>query len=263
MPTIGDNYEVPEYDDDDDGDNMLRPRRNHAKAWIVLLILLAIAAGGVYFATRVTNEQRNDTFCIGCHTEPETEYVRRAGAAMAGALALDLSSSHYQKIRGTGGTLSCIECHEGNASLGHRAEVFLLSARNGYNWLLGNDDRTLEKTRLTVPHLSNDGCLGCHAEKVLVAGMANHQHNMLPVVYELWRNGARLIPPEGTVDKQSIIAAGLVKYATTLQCSDCHQTHRSLETDQYLDRTSNLPTRCVQCHIEVNQGPREVDVTVK
>lgn len=261
MRRIGSEYELPDYDDDDNPGGMLRHRRRHTGRWLALFAALVLAIGGVYLSVRVTTEQRNDAFCLGCHTEPETAYVERSIQAMAGALAVDLSSYHYQQIRGQGGALHCIQCHEGNASLGHRVEVYLLSARNSYLWLAGQDDRTLEKLRLTTPHLTNDSCLSCHAETVLVAGMDNHQHNMLPATYALWRDGARLIAPPGAVDRQAIIAAGLALYPTNLTCADCHQTHRSLETELFLDRTDNLPTRCVQCHTESGEGPLEVELS--
>ena len=47
---------------------------------------------------------------MSCHTAPHTTYKTRAEASLAGAYALDLSSYHYQQIRGTGGTIRCIDC---------------------------------------------------------------------------------------------------------------------------------------------------------
>ncbi|MCL5999696.1 MAG: hypothetical protein M1546_27080, partial [Chloroflexi bacterium] len=95
---------------------------------------------------------------------------------------------------------------------------------------------------------------------LLLSGFDNHYHNMLPAAYELWHNGGKLIAPENTKDKQAIIAAGLVRYESKLQCADCHQAHRTLESDQYLDKSAVLPVKCGQCHRETGQGP--VDVVV-
>ena len=89
------------------------------------------------------------------------------------------------------------------------------------------------------------------------AGAENHTHNSLPAAYQLWKNGARLIPPRGANDIQAVVARGLAQSATTLQCAQCHQTHRVLETDLYIDQ-AELARRCAQCHIESGKGPREV-----
>ncbi len=122
--------------------------------------------------------------------------------------------------------------------------------------------RTLPLPALHAPVLSNAGCVGCHQANLLIAGTDNHFHNMLPAAYALWKSGAKLIPPKAAAEDsaavQAIIAQGLSPFNTDLQCSSCHQTHRSTEARQYLDRRNVLPTACVQCHREVGQGPGEV-----
>ncbi|MCL4505261.1 MAG: hypothetical protein M1434_12065 [Chloroflexi bacterium] len=258
MRTIADEYELPEDDDDDGfGYRLRRPRRRIGK-WLILLAFCLIVGGGIYSVARVTREQASDSFCLGCHTAPERAYYDRAGSAVAGALAVDLASFHYQWLRGQGENIHCIDCHQGTGSPAHRFDMLTLSVRNSLTWLVGENDTTVEKLRVSVPHLSNDGCLACHQKTLLVAGMANHYHNMLPVVYDLWRNGASVIPPPGTVDKQAVIAAGLVKYDTGLLCSSCHETHRTIEADMYLDTKIVVPERCVQCHREVGKGSLSV-----
>ncbi len=259
MRRISDEFELPDFDDDDDsyGYHLRRQRRRIGK-WIGLLALCAVMVAGVYSVARVTTEQSNDNFCLGCHTAPERAYVDRADAAMGGALAVDLASYHYQYQRGQGAAMRCIDCHQGNGSLGARAAMLSLSVRNAITWLAGQNNSALEKTYVTEPRLSNDGCLACHQKKLLVAGMANHYHNMLPAVYEMWRNGASVIPPPGSVDQQAVIAAGLVRYDTSLLCSSCHEAHRTSEMDKYLDTKIVVPARCVQCHREVGKGPLSV-----
>ncbi|NJM42537.1 MAG: hypothetical protein HC853_18255 [Anaerolineae bacterium] len=122
--------------------------------------------------------------------------------------------------------------------------------------------RTLPLPALHAPALSNAGCVNCHQSNLLIAGRDNHFHNMLPATVALWRNGAKLIPPNAIADDsaavQAIIAQGLVPFNTELQCTSCHQTHRSTEARQYLDRQDVLPKACVQCHRETRQGPMEV-----
>jgi len=264
MKRIADEYELPDYDEPDEGHIgalLRRSRRRWGRIWAALGIVVALAGffGSLVY---VGQAERDDSFCIGCHTTPEQTYFDRAGAAVAGALAVDLSSYHYQQIRGAGDAIHCINCHEGDGSAAHVVDKRLLGLRNLAEWFVGRNDPTVEKLRVRAPHLSNDGCAACHQETLLVAGMDNHTHNMLPLSYALWKNGARLIPPRGAEDAQAIIAAGLLRYDTSVQCSTCHQTHRSLETVLYLD-TGVVTRGCVQCHIEVGQGPLEVTVTLE
>jgi predicted CXXCH cytochrome family protein len=124
--------------------------------------------------------------------------------------------------------------------------------------------RSLPLPTIHVPVLSNAGCVGCHQNDLLIAGADNHFHNMLPASYSLWKSGAKLIPPQAIANDsaalQALIARGLAQYNTDLQCSSCHQTHRTTEARQYLDRQEVLPKACVQCHREVGQGPVEVKV---
>ncbi|MCS7059867.1 MAG: hypothetical protein RMN25_01765 [Anaerolineae bacterium] len=264
MRRIADQYELPDYDEPDEGyigALLRRPRRPWGRIWAVVGIVLALA-GLLTSLIYVDRAEREDAFCIGCHTVPEQTYFDRAGAAMAGALAVDLSSYHYQQIRGAGGVIHCINCHEGDGSAGHVLDKRLLGLRNLIEWFIGRNDPSVEKLRVRAPHLSNDGCVACHQETILVAGLDNHYHNMLPISYVLWKNGARLIPPRSAEDVQAIIAAGLVSYNTDVQCSDCHQTHRTLETTLYLD-VGVVQRSCVQCHLQVGQGPLEVTVTLE
>jgi predicted CXXCH cytochrome family protein len=264
LRSIHDEYELPDDDSGEYGGEYVGAlfRRRHRSPWPLVfgVIFLALVAASVYAVIRVSKEQQNDSFCTGCHTAPEQTYVDRSTTARAGALAADLASYHYQQISGQGGTLRCIDCHQGNGSLGHRIDAMALSARNALVWLAGRNDQKTEKLYATIPHLANDGCLQCHQKTLLLAGMANHYHNMLPAAFTLWRNGGSLIAPQGTKDVQAVIAAGLVRYDTSVQCSDCHRSHLTTEADLYLDKDVNVPLRCVQCHREVNKGPLAVSV---
>ncbi|MGQ9904111.1 MAG: hypothetical protein ACUVRU_07305 [Anaerolineae bacterium] len=264
MRHIGDEYELPDYDEPDEGyigALLRRPRRRWGPVWAALGVVTVLAGlfGSLIY---VGQAERDDNFCVSCHTVPEQTYFDRATAAVAGALAVDLSSYHYQQIRGTGEAIHCINCHEGDGSAAHIVDKRLLGLRNLVEWFVGRNDPAVEKLRVRAPHLSNDGCAACHQETLLVAGMDNHTHNMLPLSYALWKNGARLILPRGVTDTQAILAAGLLPYDTTVQCSTCHQTHRSLETLLYLE-AGVVERGCIQCHIEVGQGPPQVTVTLE
>ncbi|MCS6772840.1 MAG: hypothetical protein NZ693_01865 [Thermoflexales bacterium] len=273
---IRDPYEFP-------GDEDLplyegRVRRRKPVVWpIYALGLVAVCVAAILGVDWVQGWQEQDESCVGCHTPQHEAYLDRARAAVAGAVPADLSSHHYQHLHGTGATLRCIDCHRGDHGTRARAETLWLSARMTARWLAGVDDRTLEKTTLTLtvrsgvtqtvpqtflalsePHLSNDGCVQCHQDTLLVAGMGNHTHNMLPQAYALWANGARLIPPRDDPDPQTLIARGLVRYPTTLYCSNCHQTHRSIDAPGYLDWLNVVKPACEQCHREVGAGPAEV-----
>ena len=282
MRLIRDTYELPD-DGDDDGWGMSAPRGPKPRGfpvWLAFVIVgvLMRVAGGAAINT-VNARERDDVFCIGCHTAPEEAYHKRAQEALGGAFAVDLSSYHYQQIRGQGGQIRCISCHAGDGGTNAYLAKYQMTAQHAWWWLVNRTDDRLQKTAITqvvrsgitrtvpmgslaplVPALSNDGCAGCHTNTLLVAGIDNHIHNSLPVAYQLWKNGARLTPPRGTKDIQAVVARGLTQYNTTLQCAQCHQTHRALETDLYIDQ-AELAARCAQCHIEGGKGPR--DVTLK
>ncbi len=264
MKRIADEYELPDYDEPDEGHIgalLRRPRRSWGRVWAALGIMAALA-GFLGSLLYVGQAEREDSFCIGCHTVPEQTYFDRASAALAGALAIDLSSYHYQQIRGAGDAIHCINCHEGDGSAAHAVDKRVLGLRNLVEWFVGRNDPAVEKLRVRAPHLSNDGCAACHQKTLLVAGLDNHTHNMLPLSYALWKDGARLIPPPNAADPQAVMAAGLLRYDTRVQCSTCHQTHRSLETPRYLDAAA-VQRGCVQCHVEVGQGPLDVTVTLE
>lgn len=281
MPrTLVDEYELPDDDDDWPYEGKLYRRRRRSPLGPFFGLLAAVlVVTGVASAAYVSDRQEDDQFCVSCHTPQHKAYLERADASVAGALAPDLSSFHYQQIRGQGGTIRCIDCHRGDGSTPHRLETLLLSARMAGAWLAGTDDRTLEKTAITTtvmngitqtvpatslalraPRLSNDGCVACHEQTVLVAGLDNHAHNMLPAAYRAWQAGARLIAPPNASDPQAVIAQGLVPFNTALECSSCHQTHRSLETDGYLDRQGVVKPACEQCHRETGLGPATVTI---
>ncbi len=278
---ITDTYELPDDEEDEgtyEGAIYRRRRRSPAGAFAVLGVLIAVSVGAASLFT-VSERQEHDAFCLSCHTAQHHAYAERAQAAVAGGFAPDLSSYHYQRIYGEGGELRCIDCHRGDGSARHRVDTLIFSAEMAALWLAGQDDQRLEKTAITTtvvngitrtvaqttlglrrPHLTNAGCRSCHEAQLLVAGAANHMHNMLPAAYEAWKRGAPLIAPKDAPDPQAVIATGLVRYETTLQCANCHQAHRALETAHFLDLQGVIKPACEQCHRETGRGPTEVTI---
>jgi nitrate/TMAO reductase-like tetraheme cytochrome c subunit len=272
---IADEYEIAD-DDDLPLEGKLR-RRNPPRPFTALATIAALAVGAIvaYLGYHeIVARQDNDTACLSCHTDEHKAYFERGEAAVAGALAVDLSSFHYQQIRGQGGNIRCIDCHRGDDRTPARVETVALSGRISLLWLLrgevtgteataklrtdpsgiasaGSSGEMLGASALIAPKLSNDGCVNCHSETLLTAGLENHVHNALPVAYTLWKNGARLIPPAGDADAQAVISRGLVRYNTSVSCSDCHQTHRSVtESEQRFMNAVQTERSCARCHAE-------------
>jgi hypothetical protein len=266
MPrVIEDDYELPEFDDLPLEEKLRRRRGVPFGVFVAFTVLILIGAG-IYSYFYFVERQTQDAFCATCHTTQHETYLKRAESSVAGSLAPDLSSFHYQQIRGQGGNIRCIDCHRGDDGARHRIETMGLSARMSLIWLVNGGDKTLEKTSrvvtstdgitrmlgtdaLVAPSLSNDGCVTCHETQLLVAGQQNHFHNTLPIVYERWKNGARLSAPNEEPNAQALLARGLVRIETSVTCSNCHQVHRSTEEENYLNvRMKDLA--CEHCHRE-------------
>lgn len=253
MRRIRDEYELSDGDDDEPYARRLRPRPRSAAPLGVLIALVAILAAAVAGVAYVQANEPDDRSCTSCHTIPHTTYQQRGQFAQGGALAVDLSSYHYQALRLQGQAMHCIDCHRGDGGPAHLVDKYVISARNLGRWLAGEDDRRIEKGELRVPHLANETCVACHAATLLVGGQTNHHHNMLPAAYRLWKAGSRLSAPADAADPQALIAAGLKAYDTTVQCADCHASHRQIESDLYLIQAA-LDAACEQCHRQTG-GP--------
>src|SRR5579859_2629299 len=98
-----------------------------AVGFFVLLIL-----GSVSFVAASALEDQ-DSFCISCHTVPETTYYNRAYMALdnPNAALPDLATAHYLLSQEHGKpAFSCIDCHRGDASLGNRISTIALGGRD-------------------------------------------------------------------------------------------------------------------------------------
>lgn len=123
-------------------------------------LILLLAAGFTYAST----QERQDSFCISCHTQPETEFYQRSIATAP----VDLASDHTTK------SVHCIDCHDGSGPGGHIRAV-LLGARNTAIFYSG---RAIQPARLTIP-IHDDACLKCHQATVNLLARNNHEHTLL------------------------------------------------------------------------------------
>ena len=121
-----------------------RRRRSPLRGVLVALGIVAALAGVYYSYNEVESRMADDATCLACHTDQHETYYKRAEAALAGGLALDLSSYHYQQVRGQGGTLNCIDCHRGDGGWLAHLDTLGLSTRISLVWLLHGEDIGVE-----------------------------------------------------------------------------------------------------------------------
>ncbi len=128
---------------------------------VISLLIIILLAGGFTYASV---QERSDSFCASCHTQPEVSYYQRS----TGAAPVDLASFHTTK------EVECIECHDGSGVFGHTQAV-LLGARNTVLFYTG---RAVQPARQTVP-IPDGACLKCHEATVLLLARNNHEHTLL------------------------------------------------------------------------------------
>jgi hypothetical protein len=219
-----------------------------------MILMLSIGALGVVASLTLSKLEERDTFCISCHTIPETEYQRRTlQASMGSDPALDLGSRHYQS---DAENFRCIDCHRGAGTISHRLITNGLAARDTLIWLIGAADPSLEKGSVTVPMLLNAACAGCHEETLLTLGFENHFHAYLPESVALVQGGAEPIAPsESGMPGMSLESDPL---ETTVSCVDCHSAHVQVpgaELQGYLDLAKDVYPACETCHLDSGRGP--------
>jgi nitrate/TMAO reductase-like tetraheme cytochrome c subunit len=191
---------------------------------LTLLRLLALGALVVLIAvigsvTYVSYREQDNTFCVSCHTQPETEYLARYLCAAQTQDAQDLASFHHRKKE-----VRCIDCHGGEGALGH-AEVEAFAARNAFKYLSG----TAQQPAVIILPLQNEACIKCHEQQVRKPGFENHMHN-------------KYFDP-----KES---------PPFIRCTDCHVSHRpGDERTAFQFRDAILP-KCEYCHATIGRGPR-------
>ncbi|MBP8000382.1 MAG: hypothetical protein KA314_23805 [Chloroflexi bacterium] len=139
-----------------------RPRSTLTSVVLVILggIILITFTGTSVAATL----EEKDSFCISCHTEPETTYYERTLAE-----PVDLASAHAHEDVG------CIDCHSGAGVVG-RVDAMSLGAKNVALYLTGNY-QTPTQAETTI---HTDHCTKCHADVLTEDGMINHFHTFTP-----------------------------------------------------------------------------------
>src|SRR5450432_27703 len=162
------------------------PAPRKRRRWPVIAgigFFVLIVLSGVGFVTASALEE-HDTFCISCHTVPETTYYNRAQLALDNAAAPvpDLATIHYQLYQKDGKpAFECIDCHRGDSSLSQRVSTIALGGWDALIYVVGQEDPTIEKTQTAEGWLPNDACVACHTDTLLrLAGVQNHFHNHLP-----------------------------------------------------------------------------------
>lgn len=246
-------------------------KSDNKKRWLVAILV----AGIVLFVTSILTASKleeHDEFCTSCHRPPEVTYFDRAHEAKTNPPATDLSSFHYADNN----QFRCVDCHRGDQSFGQRSEILWLAAKDTAVHFLGTPDQTIEKGSIPTPnphvgnwqgperysrtpHILSDGCLQCHQDALTLVGFENHFHNKLPQAQLAYAQTKRLNFPEGWPGE----AGGptlLVPEETILTCLDCHRAHApGLEFEYFLDETAVVLPACVQCHLEADAGPVDLN----
>ncbi len=182
-------------------------RQRWAFVLLGVMVLVAIAgAGGTLYAAHLEN---SDSFCISCHTEPESTFYQRAQATNS----TDLASAHSMK------GVRCIQCHSGGGMIG-RLDGMKLGARDLSVYLQGNYP---QPSVLTKPY-DDVQCVKCHDNIYQDRSFDNHFHKLLPQL-------VKVFPGE------------------SITCVECHQGHSTTGEQKlaFLNRDTTSQV-CQKCH---------------
>ena len=240
-----------------------RRRRWPIIAEIAFFVLIVLGGSGFVVASAL---EEHDTFCISCHTVPETTYYNRAQMALDNKAAPvpDLATIHYQLYQDHGRpAFECINCHRGDSSLGQRISTLALGGRDALIYVLGREDPTLEKTQTAEGWLPNAACVSCHTDSLLrLAGVQNHFHNRLPQAAQALANGGVLTVADSFKDRATLLLnAGLKTVNVALTCTDCHEAHQTLPNGAnnfFLD-VDRRNKACIMCHQVAKEGPQDIN----
>ena len=242
------------------------PRR---RRWPVIVavgffVLLILGSGSFVVASTLED---HDSFCISCHTVPETTYYNRAYVSLdnPSQAVPDLATAHYLLSHEHGKPeFACIDCHHGDGSLGNRVSTIALGGRDAVIYVLGRADPTIEKTQLAEGWLPNASCVSCHTDTLLrQQDLDNHYHNYLPQTGQLVASGATFVVPtpsnSGATESRQNRPIRTVN--TSLTCTDCHHAHTSLSNgaaSMFVNNTT-VADQCVECHKVAGQGPQNAN----
>jgi len=234
-----------------------------------VLVVLAILFSGVGFVTATALENQ-DTFCISCHTVPETTYYNRAYISLDNpnntATVTDLATAHYHLSQANGKTpFACIDCHRGDASsILDRTAAIALGAKDTGVWVLGRGDPTIEKPAdANGIWLTDAACISCHTTTLLnVNGFNNHYHTRLPETAQLAATGKQFVVSgdASQLNKDRVLSAWTGGVNVSLNCSSCHVAHQTMTNgaaSQFVNQPMVLKA-CQACHIAAGQGPQDL-----
>jgi hypothetical protein len=215
----------------------LAPWAGRIHVWQVLGLVLLVGGAGVYGGVSVVSaNEQHDSFCISCHTEPESDYYTRFQQAVTSGQAVDLASYHHRQVyppkSPAAQNIRCIDCHGGEGLAG-RTIVVSLAAWDALKYLT----RTDHQPATLVFNVQNEACIKCHDQQVklnlnkprIPFIIDNHYH------YQLFEPGA---PFEA--------------------CASCHPSHREgAEANQFQFRDVIIPV-CEDCHRREGKGPMKM-----
>ncbi len=173
---------------------------------LLLLLLAPLTAVGV--SVKLEN---HDSFCAGCHTQPETTYVQRAQSGSA----TDLASFHAAAKE----PVACIDCHSGSGTMG-RKDALLLGAHDLTAFVTR---RYTQPAKLTHA-IADENCLKCHGDIAKAQTFQNHFH----ALQARWQ----AIQPDAAA-----------------HCVDCHSSHTTDGEQQiaFLNKPRTVE-QCNACH---------------
>lgn len=238
-----------------------RRRRWPILAGLAFIAVLILGAGSFVVASALED---HDSFCIACHTVPETTYFNRAYISLDNSSepVTDLATAHYHLAQQKNtAAFACINCHRGDASLTQRVSTIALGGRDAVIYVVGREDPTIEKTQTAESWLPNAACVSCHTDTLLrLQGLDNHFHNYLPQAAQALANGGTLTVPDSSLSAQrdQLLKRGLKTINTTLTCTDCHVAHGSVnsgEKTSFMD-VARRNQECVTCHVAAKEGPQ-------
>jgi nitrate/TMAO reductase-like tetraheme cytochrome c subunit len=171
--------------------------------------VILFMVGGYAFAS---TQERQDSFCASCHTQPEVLFYQRSTAAAPS----DLASDHTTK------KVLCIDCHDGSGVFGH-VQAVLLGARNTVIFYSGT---AVQPARQTVP-IQDDACLKCHEPVVLLLARNNHEHTLLARWQAIDSHAAGCVSCHTAHTTDGPALHGFLSMARSqVVCDDCHRVLR-------------------------------------
>ena len=195
---------------------------------------------------------------------PETTYYDRAHGASGDAprAVRDLATAHFDLARQhERRAFACIDCHRGDASLGHRLATLALGARDALIFVAGRADPAIEKAFVAEPWLPDAACVGCHGDTLLrLEGLENHFHTHLPQTARVHASGGTLaVPPRHEKRREALLRAGLETIDVSITCASCHRAHATVgggAAALFMEAGARDPV-CIGCHRAAKQGPQD------